>query len=601
MRFAVVLLIAWTVWPAYAQEVTMPLKAFDALRAKAKAVEAVETEAPVPWALERVDLQMHLRGEAVHTRQIADLVLWSEGWQDVPLPLVGSPMEVDWGGLEGRLHIPGSLAEAVLKVRGAGRHRVEIRSVTNLQTAEDAERSTRFWQLKSPMAGAVGGFIQLEHAEQEVSFGNGLRVAPVQGLLTATEISGRHDLALAQGREITLRVLGPRVAPDLNNLPPRWNYELSSTLEVGRTGVSLSAFVVLNVLQGRLESSDFAIPEGFEVASVEGDDQGWDVKDGILTVFWQKRDYGFTIQVEMKGTARDRLDDPILRPIQGEVRRHLISATTRGDGLLELENAEVLRSATHEDKRAVGVGGDLFAGRAFALKDPSTGPVWTVVWADSARVLSTQIDRLLIDVLVGRSGRAAYQFWAEVRNRGSGLLKIRPPRGFQWVSASRDGSPLVPGLSQAGTSQGDGESLAIAVDSGDQSRAIHLLGSIDLPLPDRDGVLKVPIPELSAPVARVEVRVSLPPGAGYKLREPSRRGAVGLPPRQEIDRENLLQTNQMASQLAQYVPETAVSEGELWLVPSGFSQVQAVWSALSPTPQPLQIVVETEREGSSWF
>ncbi len=599
MRTGILLLIGSMTWSASAQEVRMPLKDFEVLRAKAKPVAEPDVEAPVAWVLERVDLEMDLRGDAVHTRQIVDLVLWAEGWQEIPLSLVGTPLEVDWGDLEGRLDVSGSLSAASLKARGRGRHRVVIRSVTDLDEDEEAERPARFWRFRSPTAAVVGGFVQGQGPDEEIAFGNNGRIAPGQGLLKATETTGKYALNLVRGREVELRVLGPRTAPDLEGLPLRLTHELVSILEVSRTRVALRASVLLRVFQGRLESSGFSVPEGFEVTSVEGHHQGWDVNDDTLTVFWPGgRKAQLSITVEMMGPASDRVQDPILRPIQGEVSRHLVMARARGDGLLELENADVMRSATAEEKKTAPVD-ERAGGRALALRDPADGPVWTVVWADSARVLSTQVDRLLVDVLVGRSGKAAYQIWAEVRNRGSRLLKIQPPAGFRWVSASRDGSPLVPGLAQ-GSSVADGN-LVVAVDSGDQSRAIHLVGMVDLSLPGRDGVLNLPIPQFSAPVARVEIRVSLPPGYEYSLKESSRRGEVGSPPRRAVDRHALLQTNQIASQLAQYVPEATVNEGDLWLLPSGFSELEAVWSALSPSPQPLQIQVERQREDSSWF
>ena len=44
-------------------------------------------------------------------------------------------------------------------------------------------------------------------------------------------------------------------------------------------------------------------------------------------------------------------------------------------------------------------------------------------------MLAAQVDRLLVDVLLGDSGTAHYQVWAEVRNRGEEHLTVRLPAG----------------------------------------------------------------------------------------------------------------------------------------------------------------------------
>ena len=65
-------------------------------------------------------------------------------------------------------------------------------------------------------------------------------------------------------------------------------------------------------------------------------------------------------------------------------------------------------------------------------------------------MLASQIDRLLVDVVIGEAGRASYQLWAEVRNRGAQQLTFAMPKGFELASARRDGAAVTPGTAAGG-------------------------------------------------------------------------------------------------------------------------------------------------------
>ena len=172
---------------------------------------------------------------------------------------------------------------------------------------------------------------------------------------------------------------------------------------------------------------------------------------------------------------------------------------------------------------------------------------------------------------------------------------ITPPPGFELIAGHRDGEPMSPGAAGAG--------LAVPLSSGEGAQVIHLAGLLALELPRGKGEILLPLPSLSAPAARVEVRLVLPGGREYHLAEPSRAGPVGPPPghaERSARKDEVLSSNRIAKQVLS-LPGAAVTPSSLFPQPPGFCQVHAAWSALSPTPGPLAVRVENDKEDLEWF
>ena len=541
-------------------------------------------------------MDLQLTEETVEVRQTLDLGIWEEGWLEIPWHGIGTLVDVQWGDLEGFVEASGN--QVKLRVRGVGRHQLEIRSVDRLSELGEGSRVGHFLSFKRPQSALVTAELRLEDPSREPMFENGERVEPSQGLLEAQDQGqGIYRWWIGGGSWLKLRLMEARRTPESESMPLRLQHELWTVIEASRTRVSVSTTVYSILSQGRVPSTEWKVPEGFEVLSVEGRHSGWDVQAGMLTVHPpddpSKAEF---FVVRMLGSATDRLTAPLLSPRTGEMNRHVLLANAKGDGLLELENAESLRFAGEADLRGAP-SLKLSSGRALVLKDPENLPVWTVEWADSAQVLATQIDRLLVDVMVGDSGRAAYQLWVELRNQGGRLLTLEPPAGFRWAKASRDGSPMVPGMG------GQDGALAVSLESTERKRQLYFSGFVDLRLPSEGGVFNLPVPKFSAPVAKVEARVILPPGNSYRLAEPTRAGSVTKPSsstKKGGSYQDVLKSNAIAGQLVLYGGGASVSQ-ELWPQPDGFQLIEASWSALSASPQPLRIEVETRKETASWF
>jgi hypothetical protein len=138
--------------------------------------------------------------------------------------------------------------------------------------------------------------------------------------------------------------------------------------------------------------------------------------------------------------------------------------------------------------------------------------------------------------------------------------------------------------------------------AGEGKQVMHLSGLLPLTLPAGEE-LALPLPALSAPVGRVEVRVLLPGGHRWTLADVTRSGTVRPPPSTAASadrRRSAVALNRIAQQIHQ-LPQTAAGGGALFARPSGFGELTAAWSAVSAAPPPLALVMRSQREETPWF
>jgi hypothetical protein len=573
---------------AMGQQVKMPLSDYNQLRARANPDQDADPSPPAPYAFESADLAITAGPESARIVQTLDLSLFADGWQTMPLGEAGSFIGAKFGDLEGRVNV-GDNGWA-LQVRGRGRHRVTLESVVPVKRDETATRPT--WQigLRLPPAAVVRGRIEAPATVEEVEIeGAGLirREAPAWTFVAAPT---------SEPIGFTLR--GRRTLPERAQLPLRFETTTATAAILSRTRLQVYGSIEARVAQGRLSELRVPLPAGFEVVAVQGPIAGWKVDAGRLVVTpLEPVETTLSVEVELSAPPSDDLVSPLLVPADSHRTLLLTKAALRGDGLLELTDPGAVRATSETE--AAGLSADVRGapGGLVAVLDPARPPRWRAEWADRTQVLAAQVDRLLVDVVVGESGRAAYQVWAEVRNRGSQQLVVTPPPGFELIAGHRDGERVSPGAT--------GASLAVPLSSGEGTQVVHLAGLMPLQVPKGKGDLSVPLPALSAPAARVEVRLVLPGGRSYQIVDPSRSGSVQPPPGQAeraARRDAVMSANNIAKQVLD-MPGVTVSAGTAGFFPAppGFQRIDAVWSALSATPGPLPVRVEGEKEDNEWF
>jgi hypothetical protein len=570
--------------PAGAQEVTLPLDRYEQLRARANPTPTPTPAPPVPAALEEARLEVTVGADSARVVQELTLSLNAAGWQQVPLAATGSLIAADLGALEGRVAADKGWS---LVVRGQGRHRVRLESLTPVAADQGATRPTWTLTVALPEAAVVGGVLRVDPQVQEAELLAG-------GVARGRDERGGWRFVGLPGAALNVQLLGVARAPERSTLPLRFTATTATRTLVTRTRRTVSGWVEARVVQGALEELRLPLPAGLEVVSLGGDPvAGWDVANGVLVVTpLAPVSSRLAVTVSLTGDSPLEFRSPVLAPTGAQRTQAFIVAAIEGDGLLELADPEAGRLADPSERNRLPP--DLVQAdpSLMAVPDPGRPPSWKVSWADASQVLAAQVDRLLVDVLVGEVGQAAYQVWAEVRSSGAVDLTVTPPAGFQLTSAGRDAVALTPGLSGSG--------LVVPLAAGEARQVVHVAGLVQLALPAGDGTLTVPLPALSAPASRVEVRVVLPGGRRCEVRPETRSGSISGPPRATTSASGPI--SKLAAQAGGGTTSAAsVYAPQLWPRPAGFAALEAAWSALSNAPDPLAVEVKAETEREEWF
>ena len=585
--FAAVSLL--TALAAGAQQVTLPLDKFEELRARANQEAGSPATPPAPWALELAEYAVKVGPESARVAQTLRLTLYDDQWQTVPLGEAGAFIAADFKGTEGRVEVTDK--GLAMHVRGRGRREVRLESAVPVTRDETATRPTWRFGLRFPAAAVVRGRIEAPPTVEELD--------PEGSGLVQPAAAGAWTFVALPSTEVRWTLSGKAVVPQRAQLPLRYEATSVTASTLSRTRLQVTGWIEARVAQGSLETLRVPVPPGLEVTDVRGPSAGWKVEKGILIVTpLAAVEDTLAVEVDLTGAPQEKFATPLLVP-EGSARTFLLArAALKEGGLLTLADQGSARAA--DDREVARLPEPLRKGEArlFAVADAARPPLWEATWAEGTEVLAAQVDRLLVDVAVGESGRASYQLWAEVRNRGTQQLTLTLPAGFELAIGHRDGALVVPGTS--------GGALSVPLLTQEAAQVVHLEGVVPLALPKGDGSLTVPLPSLSAPVARVEVRVIVPGGRSYELVEKARAGQVSGPPGTVARKPVTGLAAQANSQMSSHIgpggmlgpPENALA---FFDVPPGFNLVQAAWSALSATPPPLAVRVEKEKEKSEWF
>lgn len=576
-RLLVGFLVTGLAGPALlAQTVTVPLDVYDRLRAQSS--PAIAQPAPPDTGVSFESLDYAVVVAAGHARITATATVWlhRDGWQSLPwsaeLPLLAARAPT----CEIRLVAEGDNAR--LELRGKpGRHRLELESTQSITRTVTATRPTGSFSLPLPAAARVGGTLE---TDEEVTANADLRterVGPRQWRFT-----GRP------GGTAWLTLAGAPAAV-VAEKPLRFEVTTATALVLQRTRRQAEAWIAGQVVEGRLESLTIPAPEDFEVVSVEGLEGlgavGWQVSNGTLEVdFLGPAPKHWLLHVALAADAAAESEVPVLVPTGARRATVVTKAEARGGGILEPAGASAARSAEAHEVESLPTPFQARLGEALISPASAATPRWRVTWPAEVRVLGAQVDRLLVDVLVGEHGRAYYQIWAVVRANGAPDLALELPAGARLVDSRRDGTPAR--LGQRGAA------WVSPLVSRDSEQVLFWSAEALLPWPTTDGGrLEIPIPHSSSPISTVEVRASLPAPFRYDWVDPSRRGNVGEPPQPVLEGAGSSSLNRLLhAGVGRKRPRP--KGGVDWQpLPSGFQILTASWSSLDTTPSPLVLNV----------
>ncbi len=588
--------LAGVVTGAGAQEVTLALETFDKLYTSAHPTPPEEPAPPLPYAVDEASLQIHAGSDSARIVQELSLRLLAEGWQTIPLATTGTFLSAELGSLEGR--VTGKQHRA-LSVRGSGRYTVRLESLAPVREDTSATRPTWSLAVALPKAAVVHGTVIAGVGVDEV-------VLVSDGLSRGASPDREHGWLFAgvPGGSLHINLLGTRRAPQRCELPLRFTSTSATRSEVARARTVVTSWIEVVVLQGALDELRLRLPEEheLEVVSVEGERlAGWTVSGAEVVVTpLAPEEQRLNLEVRLSGRSPERFASPLLIT-QGALKQFTATAiSTVGDALLEVANAGSARLPDQREREHLPPSFRENGGYPLIVADPQRPPQWVVTWPESSEALAAQSDRMLVDVLAGDAGWAAYQVWVEVRSSGAVSLEMILPDGFQLVDAARDGQRLLPGVTARG--------LQLPLVAAQEPQVLHLSGLVPLTVPELQGDLEVPIPALSAPVTTVQARILVPAGRSYELLRRSQAGSRGsLAPIRPAS-SSCIPDDHPGARLARWLGSgtsqgnrVTTANGALYSEPHGYELVRAAWSALSADPEPVMIRVEQQRTRREWF
>lgn len=577
-RCAVAALVVLLAGAAAAQEVSLSLEKFDELRLKASPSPTPTPPPPAPWAIESAAIEIDAGEASARVTTRLTVSLFAADWQQISLPPIGRLLATELGTLEGRVAAGHAW---VFHVKGVGRHTIRLESVLELKEDEGATRPEHDAAFLLPNAAACTGTVKVGPGVEEVTFAGATASGRGPG--------GEWQFVGAPGATAEIGLLGKAVVAERKTLPLRFSATSATLATVSRTRTRVRAFVTARVRQGQLDALEVRLPEPYSVVAVKGDPiGGWDVKDGVLVVTPAAPVEGaFNLDIALTADSRTDLPSPLLL-VPEAVRTTVLSAVQiDGDGLIELVAAGSGRPPEEREKAELHAEFLAAARYPLLVANPGQPPRWAVTWPEKGEVLAAQVDRLVVDVLVGESGQAAYQCWAEVRNAGATSLTFTMPAGFEMAAATSGGAKVTPGAAPAG--------LVIPLTASGEVQVVHLGGLLPLRLGERDETLAVPLPALSAPIGRVEFRLALPGGRSYRAKAVEGMGGLDIP---EAGGADTGEANQIAQQVSTVAGEATPVGESPFAVPPGFTTLHGRWSALSARPGPIQ--VESEMLSSKW-
>ena len=570
-------LAAWAAAPPQPLEaqVSLSLERFQKLWDQAHPKPPDPPAPAVPLAVESARIGLAIGADSARLTTAMTVILDPAkpiDEQILALSGLGSLISVSAEGCEAAIDsLPGG--PSFLRLRGNGRHTVTVESALPVPRDLNAVEAERRLEVTWPPAGWVTGSVA---ASRDVQ-----RIEAQSGGAIAEDGPGRWLLVGDPGSPLVLRLFGqPAPAAPATDEPLAFDVDTASSLALSRARRRVTSFLEIHIRAGRPESLDelrVPVPAGYEVLATTGDRVAdWEVEDGTLAIRLRRQTArDFSVQVQLAADPAEEIDSPVLVPAAARTVRAARKVAVRGnDGLLEPIGTEAPERWGVDQLGGFAAGFREAPGEPLRAEPGRPSPRWRVTWATGGEVLTGQIDRLVVDVLIGEAGTAHYQLWAQARN-GEAALVLGLPAGARLLAARRDGVEVTPGrLSQSAGAPGGDVEWALPMLVREAAQVAYVEALIGQPFPVQGGRLSIPLPRLGIPASRIEVRVAAPPGFVYTFAEPGRAGRVMPPP------------NGRAGRSAQ----------PIWIefldAPAGFSVLEASWSGWSKEPPPLLIDVK---------
>ena len=420
--------------------VTLTLAEYNRLvELASKSLKQRETP-PLPYAIKRVDMKLHVTNETVLGTLQLDGEVFSKGAAKVPLTTGLTILNARQEGKSLPLEQEGSTSTAVLP--GAAEFSVALD--TGMPLAIEAGRAS--FNLPVPSAGSVRLQLVIPGDHSMVRISPGLITSRTtekgQTMLEATLVPGQP----ANISWITGIVQVPVVKHEV-----RFLSDVKTLVTVNDEELRIAALTDITVIQGDPTQFVVDVPAGYEITGVSGATvDSSEVEKGKLIVRLNAsapRNHEFLISMQrpLSGT---KADAPIIgfTDTQRETGEVLVEGTgameltaTEGGGLKRMDLKEVnpyLRSLARSPLQA-----------AFRYhRQPAETPTLALEWTrfPDSTVLAAVAEHAVVTTLVTVEGRTLTEVKLTVKNQAQPFLKVALPKGATIVSADVAGEKVKP-------------------------------------------------------------------------------------------------------------------------------------------------------------
>src|SRR6478672_308255 len=420
--------------------VTLTLAEYNRLVELASKSSKQRETPPLPYAIKRVDMKLHVTSETVLGTLQLDGEVFSKGAAKVPLTTGLTILNARQEGKSLPLEEEGSTSMAVLP--GAAEFSVALD--TGMPLAIEAGRAS--FNLPVPSAGSVRLQLVIPGDHSMVRISPGLITSRTtekgQTMLEATLVPGQP----ANISWITGIVQVPVVKHEV-----RFLSDVKTLVTVNDEELRIAALADITVIQGDPTQFVIDVPAGYEITGASGATvDSSEVENGKLIVRLNAsapRSHEFLVSMQrpLSGT---KADAPIIGFVdtQRETGELLVEGTgameltaAEGGGLKRMDLKEVnpyLRSLARFPLQA-----------AFRYhRQPTETPTLALAWTrfPDSNVLAAVAEHAMVTTLVTVEGRTLTEVKLTVKNQAQPFLKVALPKGATIVSADVAGEKVKP-------------------------------------------------------------------------------------------------------------------------------------------------------------
>lgn len=421
--------------------VTLPLDEYNRLIEMAGKPPKREAKPPIAYAIQRAEIRLEVKGEAVSGTMQLDGEVLATGLTKVPLSTGITVLDAQQRGRA--LPVLQEVGTHVAILPGPA----EFSLMLQVGLPVTVEPGSASFALPVPLAGTVCLTLTVP--------GDGTNVGLYPGLITdRNSANGRTTIQaiLAPGQDAARVTWATReTAPPPTPREVRFLSDVKTLVTVSEAQIGLAALAEITVVQGEPSQFEVALPEGYEVTGVTGASlDSSDTQQGTLVLKVRagtERSHQFLISME-KALNATKIDVPMptLKGTQRETGEVLIE----GEGTMEL-TAKEAGGLTRMDVRETNPYLRELARNSMQAafryhRQPTETPAVALEWVrfPDSTLLAAVAQEATVTTLVTSEGKSLTEVRLTVRNQAQPFLKLELPAGASILSADVAGEKVKP-------------------------------------------------------------------------------------------------------------------------------------------------------------